>query len=245
MHTNQIPKDDKTLTNSNNAIWITSLIVALLVIGIITNGFGLLNKNPVINNTTINLTLEIGNSPVLGNLNAPITIYEFSDFSCPYCAAADGENQEIISSLKSRYPNWEAPIPLVIENYVKTGKAKLVFKYAQGHGAGLAALAVSYGLKEQSDELFWKFHTLAFANQADTGNIDKMKSLASSLGADMTKLDAYLSSGKYEQRKKEDLAMAKENNVQGTPIFFINGQVIEGAQPYSEFDKIIKEELAR
>jgi len=245
MHNTQTPKDDRIEVNSNNALWITGLIVALIVAGIITNGFGLLNKNPIINNTAANLTLEIGNSPILGNTDAPITIYEFSDFSCPYCAAADGENPQVISALKSRDASWQAPLPLIIENYVKTGKAKIVFKYAQGHGAGLAALAVSYGLAEQSNELFWKFHTLAFANQADTGNIDKMKSLAQSLGADMNKLNSYLSSGKYEQRMKEDLAMAKENNVQGTPIFFINGQVIEGAESYSAFDKIIKQELAR
>lgn len=244
MHTDHIPKDEKTLNNSNKYLWITGIIIALIVVGIITNGFGLLKKNPAINNTA-NLTLEIGNSPVLGSLDAPVTIYEFSDFSCPYCAAADDENPQVIAALKSRDPNWKAPIPLVIENYVKTGKAKIVFKYAAGHGSGLAALAGGYGLKEQNDDLFWKFHNLAFANQEDTGNIDKMKSLASSLGADMTKLNTYLSSGKYEQRMKEDLAMAKENGVQGTPIFFVNGQVIEGAQSYSEFDKIIKEELSR
>jgi protein-disulfide isomerase len=240
----QMPRDERTIKNSNKALWITGLIVALIVAGIITNGFGLITGNVVANNNP-NLTLEIGNSPVLGNLNASITIYEFSDFSCPYCAAADGENPQVIASLKSRDASWQAPIPLVIENYVKTGKAKIVFKYAAGHGSGLAALAVGYGLKEQSNELFWKFHDLAFANQADTGNIDKMKSTAQSLGADMTKLNAYLSSGKYEQRMKEDLAMTKENDIQGTPIFFINGQVIEGAQSYPSFEKIIKQELAR
>src|SRR3989344_7581290 len=145
---------------SNKTLIITGIVVALLVVGLITNGFGLLTGGVIQTSQ-----LEIGNSPVLGNANAPVTIYEFSDFSCPYCAAAEGYNQPVISSLKARDSSWEAPFPKIVEEYVNTGKVKIVFKYSPGHGTGVPAHLIALALQEQN--LFWKFHEEAFANQQD------------------------------------------------------------------------------
>ena len=102
-------------------------------------------------------TLQIGNSPIIGDINAPITIYEFTDFSCPYCAAAEGKHPQIETDLKNRMPGWEAPMPLIKENYVKTGKVKIVFKYYPGHGTGLAAHAVALAVHDQNPEIFQNF----------------------------------------------------------------------------------------
>ena len=114
-------------------IW-TVLIVALFIVALITNGFGLFDGNQDNPGTTSNAKLSIGLSPVLGADNASVTIYIFSDFSCPYCAAAAGKNLEVIAQLQSQSPGWTAPIPGVIENYVKAGKAKIIWKYYPGHG---------------------------------------------------------------------------------------------------------------
>src|SRR3989338_3895723 len=153
--------DEVDKRESNKALWISGIVIALLVIGLFTNGFGLLNKKD--NKDGPYVKLEIGNSPVLGDANAPVTIYEFSDFSCPYCEATEGTNSQVISALQSRNPGWEAPVPLIKEKYVKTGKAKIIFKYFPGHGAAGAAHAVAFGLKEQNNDLFWKFAEKAFA----------------------------------------------------------------------------------
>ena len=225
---------------NNKALWITGVIIAIFVLGLITNGFGLFNKNPN-DNPTSDIQLSIGNSPVLGNENAPITIYEFSDFSCPYCAAANGKNPAIISQFKSSNPNWEAPIPSVIEDYVNTGKAKIVFKYASGHGTGRAAHIVALALNEQ--ELFWKFSDLAFQNQEDTEDLVKMKALAEQLGANMTKLESDIANNNYDALLSLDEKMAEANGVTGTPTFFINGKKIDGAASFSEFKKIIDSKL--
>jgi len=188
-------------------------------------------------------SLSIGNSPVLGEENAPVTIYEFTDFSCPYCEAAEGANSQVISALQSQSSGWEAPVPLIKENYVKTGKVKIVFKYFPGHGLGGAAHAVAWGLKEQSNDLFWAFAEKAFTMPSDLNNINKMMDLAVGLGANETLLTEYISSGKYQYQMDEDTAMGKANGVQGTPTFFVNGEIVKGAQPFSVLEGIIESKL--
>jgi len=192
-----------------------------------------------------NTSLSIGNSPVLGNPDAPVTIYEFSDFSCPYCQAAEGKNAQVISMLKSKSPDWEAPMPLIKEQYVDTGKVKIVFKYYPGHGAANAAHAVALGLNEQNPELFWEFAEKAFAQAANLDDLNKMKAIAIGLGADEKALSDYLDSKKYEAQLEEDIKMADNNTVQGTPTFFINGNKVEGAQSFAVFEDMIEKELGK
>lgn len=235
-------KEEAPEAESNKALIITGIILAIFLAGIITNGFGFFNpKNSY--PTISNLSIEIVNAPVLGNPNAPITIYEFSDFSCPYCAAADGENPEIINYLKRADPTWQAPIPEIIENYVNTGKVKLVFKYMKGHGTGQPAELVGWCLNEQG--LFWKFHTLAFANQNQTNSMDAMKNLGKYLGANTTTLSSCLDSNKYLPLLQSDNQEGINNGLKGTPSFIINDKLIEGAASFSEFKKIIDSELKK
>lgn len=193
-----------------------------------------------------NSTLKIENSAVLGDANAPVTIYEFSDFSCPFCEAAEGKNSQVEDYLKSRSPGWEAPVPLIRENYVKTGKVKIVFKYFPGHGAAVTAHAVALGVKEQNPDLFWEFADKAFAEPAENLNdLGKMKSLAVSIGADESELSKYIESNTFINQLQAETEMGLNNSVSGTPTFFINGQKVEGAQPFSAFKDIIDKELAR
>jgi protein-disulfide isomerase len=190
-------------------------------------------------------SLSIGDSPVLGDANAPVTIYEFSDFSCPFCSAAEGKNAYLEGVLASKAPGWEAPMPAIKAKYVDTGKVKIVFKYFPGHGAGKAAHAVAFGLYEQNPDLFWKFADVAFGNQQNLNDLTLMKVWAKNLGANETALSDYLASGKYEAQLKADEDMGRSNGVTGTPSFFINGQQIVGAQSFSEFEKLIEQELVK
>lgn len=228
---------------ANKVLYIAIAVILVLVVALVTNGFGLLNPSTSSDNATnSNIPLSIGESPVMGNANAPLTIYEFSDFSCPFCAAADGHNEEVIASLKSNNPNWQAPIPNAVKDYVDTGKVKLVFKYYPGHGAGEASQLVGWNLNEQG--LFWNFSDLAFSNQADTGDLTKMLALAKTLGTNMTQLQQGLDSYKYDYIIQKDIDMGKANGVKGTPTFFINGQLISGAVSYPDFKKVIDQQLA-
>lgn len=209
---------DELKKESNKSLWITGIILAVFLVGIITNGFGLLG-----NNQNLALNVSIGNSPVLGDENAPVTIYEFSDFSCPYCRALATQT-----------------MPQVIEEYVNTGKAKIVFKYFPTHAQAEAAHKVAFCLNQQN--LFWKFQDLAFTND-NLNDLDKMKTLALSVNANSTKLDSCLSSTNFALEFQKNINMAKENNLKGTPTLVINNKIYQGALPYSEVKKDIDKEL--
>jgi protein-disulfide isomerase len=223
--------------SSDKTWYVIGAVVIIGVILLFTNGFGLWGGGGKTNPSA----LSIGNSPVLGNDSAPVTLYLFSDFSCPYCAAAEGYNQPVINSLKSGDPSWEPPIPNIIKDYVETGKAKLIFKYSPGHGTGQPAHRVGWCLNEQG--LFWKFQDLAFANQQDTDDLNKMKILAQTTGANMTQLNSCLDSGRVDTYFARDTSMAQSAGVLGTPAIFINGQLEEGAQSFIVYQKIIDKEL--
>jgi protein-disulfide isomerase len=228
---------------NSSKLWISLGIIAVVALVIVLYLVFKPSANP--NNPPNNQAefIPIGDSAVLGEANAPVTIYEFSDFSCPYCEAAEGKSPTAEAMLKSKVPGWEAPVPLIVKNYVDTGKARIVFKYFPGHGAALQAHAVALGVKEQKPELFWTFKDRAMETPSDLSDMAKMKTLAVSLGADSAKLDAYITSQKYLIQLQKETEEGKAKGVSGTPTFFINGEEIAGAQPFSAFQKVIESKL--
>lgn len=164
---------------ANRAMYISGAVIILVIMGLFTNGFGFFNRDK----DNDDLTLSIGNAPVLGSVNAPVTIYEFSDFSCPACALASG-------AVQTNDAMYVAPMPEIKKKYVNSGKVKIVFKYFPGHGQGQAAQLVGWCLNEQ--ELFWEFHDEVFANQEQANNLTAMKMFAEGLEADMGALIAVL-----------------------------------------------------
>ena len=220
----------------------------LLVLGAFIY-FGSNNSNNSGNNGGVTVTpgqrvsIDIGNSPVIGSANATVTVVEFTDFSCPYCAAASGDNAQLASYMKSNNPSWEPIVTNLINDYVNTGKVKLVVKYDMGHTGGHPAQLVAWCLNEQN--LYDKFYPAAFADQADVENLDKMNALAQTLGADMTKLQSCLDSNKYNGQFASEQAEAQKAGVSGTPAFFVNGQLVEGAVPYSQIKTLVDAELAK
>jgi len=188
--------------------------------------------------------IPIGDSPVLGNADAPLTIVEFSDFSCPYCGAASGQAKDMVDYMKQNDPTWVAPVPEIIKDYVNTGKAKLVYKYSIGHSGAKPATLVAFCLNDQG--LFWEMHDLAFANQDDVEDLSKMKMLAQSIRADMTKLNSCLDSNKYDSKLDEDEALGQQIGIGGTPAIYSNGiKVANGAESYVKVKQAIEAVFAQ
>ena len=224
---------------ANKALWIAGGIIVVFVVALFTNGFGLLGKdNPDNYNggTGEFIKLGVGDSPTLGDQNAPVTVYEFSDFSCPVCAVAAG-------LADSGQEGWTAPVPALKSKYVETGKVRFVFKYFPGHGTGNAAHLVGWCLNEQG--LFWKFHDEAFKQQSKVASIGSMKEIAQDLRADMDALDNCLASQKYNAMLGQDKAMGLSNGVKGTPTFFVNGKMLSGAQDFVVIEDLIEKELVK
>jgi protein-disulfide isomerase len=235
-----------TISIKKNQLFV-GMAIALLVIGFAGGYF--IHDITGAGGGTVNPTSIIdANDPVLGKANAPLTIIEFSDPSCPFCAAAEGQNQQVIQYLLSKDPTWVAPVPNIVKDYVDTGKVKLVFKYFPGHGTGAEAMEIALCANEQ--DKFWEVSNMFFANQGSMGNVSQLEAIASTVpGIDAQKLTACYDSKKYDAALQADMQAGQTAGVSGTPAFFIGTDkdgytMIVGAQSYTAFKQIIDAALA-
>ena len=162
--------------------------------------------------------------PARGPEGAKVTIVEFSDFECPYCSKAeDSVNQ-------------------VMEKYA--GKVRLVFRHFPLNFHAHAPKAAEAAACAAEQGKFWEMHKQLFANQKAL-SVDELKQHAAAIGLEKGKFDECLDSGKMKLLVDADSKAGGEVGVTGTPAFFINGKLISGAQPPSEFEKIIDAELKK
>ena len=240
-----------TNNNNNKANYVLSgsiLIAAILIAGsvIYSKGLGVADKTANVGDAAENDNVPVvsadnfvveENDIVFGEANAPVAIFLYSDPSCPFCGAADGGNKEVMDYLKSNSPTWTPPIPGIIENYVNTGKARLIYRYFPGHGTGEEAMKILYCANEQGK--FWELHRAISENQSVVADAAKVKGLATGVGADIAKINSCLDSKKYDSKIQSDTSIGTKSGVNGTPAFFVNGTLVSGAQPFSAFKTVI------
>ncbi|MBU0512590.1 MAG: DsbA family protein [Chloroflexi bacterium] len=176
----------------------------------------------------------MANGNTMGDPNAPVLIEEFSDFACGYCGVFPQETGAEIENI-----------------YVSTGKVYFISRSSGsliGHLNTPLAAEAAYCAADQNK--YWEYQDIVFANQrtlfADpTAKIDKfLAAFAESLELDMGAFDDCVDSRKYRDRVRQDELDAIKANISATPSFLINGMLLEGAQPFAEFEKIIEAELA-
>ena len=182
-------------------------------------------------------TLIEQGSPYLGNLSAPITIVDFSDFQCHLCARF--------------VKNTE---PLINETYIQTGQAALVFKHLPNRGFdSMGAHLAAQCTNDQGK--FWQFHNLLYENQQgiDTGwvNEENLKKFASQIpGLEMGQFNSCSNSQKYKEFIDNDVKLANSQGFFDTPNFIIVNsndgsapEIIRGAQPFPVFQSVIEKKL--
>lgn len=169
----------------------------------------------------VNLS-EKGN-PALGVENAKITIIEFSDFECPYCK----KSQEVNRQLREKYKD----------------KIRWVFRdfpLPSHENAMLAHVAANCTIPQNK---YWNYFNLLFENSENLTK-DVLLKLATNIGVDMKKFEDCISnSEKIKEEIQADIEDGKSIEVNGTPVFIINGIIVEGAQPLEHFESIIEKEL--
>lgn len=162
------------------------------------------------------------NNPSLGPENAKVTIIEFSDFECPFCQ----RSQSINKVLREKY----------------NGKIRWVFRDfpLSFHPNAMFAHIAANCANQQGK--YWEVFDLLFEN---TGSLEKNSvfKLVESRNLDMSKFKECTEDPSVLSEIQKDIADGQEVGVNGTPAFFINGTMIEGAQPISAFEKIIEQEL--
>lgn len=163
-------------------------------------------------------------SPTWGAANAKVTIVEYSDFQCPYC--------------EQFYQNAYA---LIKKNYGE--KVRFVFQYFPldihpdaGPAANAAACAQEQGK-------FWEYHDYLFTHQQDLSHDALIQDAKDVNVPNIKQFTDCFAAKKYDSKIKSQIDAGNTYYVGGTPTFFINGTFLAGAQPYSEFKKLIDSEL--
>ena len=147
--------------------------------------------------------LPVGTSAIKGNKNAPITVVEFSDFQCPYCARFAPTINEVLKA----YPN----------------EVKFVYKdfplsfHKQAKNAAKAARAAG----EQGK--FWEMHDLIFGKY-NLLTEEMFKEFATKLNLDVNRFIADFDSNKYDQLIQQDINLGRQSGVSGTPTLYMNGK---------------------
>jgi protein-disulfide isomerase len=163
-------------------------------------------------------------NPYKGNKNGKVIIQAFSDFECPYCSRVNPTLKQILEENPDVKVVWRnMPLP-----FHKNAK--------------LAAEAAQEAFVQKGNDGFWKFHDKLFENQKAMTRPDLDK-YAQELGLDMAKFKKALDEGKHTKHVEADMEVAGKAGVRGTPAFTVNGYFISGAQPATEFTKMLK--LAR
>lgn len=172
-------------------------------------------------------TLPVGNSPIIGPHAALVTVVEFGDFQCPFCARV----AETLRRLRAHFGNdlrivWKNnPLPT--------------------HGdAQLAAEAAMEAHAQRGNAGFWRLHDLIFEHREQLARAD-LERYAQMLGLDMVRFRAALDARTHRDAITRDQQLAGHLRATGTPTFFINGTQITGAHPYERFEQLIDAVLAR
>ena len=162
-------------------------------------------------------------APFKGGKNAKVVIYEFSDFECPFCGRAN----PVIAQVLKEYGD---KVKIVWRDY------PLPFhKNAQP-----AAQASREVFKQGGNKKFWAYHDILFQNQKGLTRANLEKFAQQVGGIDMGAFKKALDSGVHKAAVDADVAaVAKAGARIGTPSFFINGKLIQGAQPFPAFKAAI------
>jgi protein-disulfide isomerase len=182
--------------------------------------------------------ISIDNDPIRGDSNAPITIIEFSDFQCPFCARFH-----------------EQTLPSLLEEYIDEGKVNLVYRdfpIQSIHPNALPAAVAAECANEQG--MFWEYHDTLFEKQSGWSRLDSnavistFSQYATDVGLEQQQFDSCLGSGKYLEEVQGDLSDGRDYDITGTPGFFIGNEEIgfvklNGAQPFDSFKKVIDAQL--
>ena len=164
----------------------------------------------------------VDDDPSLGDTDAPVVIVEFSDFFCTYC--------------KRHFDQTFTPL---LENYGQ--HIRYVYRdFARLTEESTPAAAAAQCAFEQGK--FWEFHSAFFENQGELSPTFYMQT-AELHELDIAQFTDCLESGRYINEVEIDGLDGQLAGVRGTPGFFINGQIISGAQPYSIFERLIQREL--
>lgn len=181
--------------------------------------------------------LGFEDSPFKGNGLAKVTLVEFSDYQCSFCAR-----------------HVRQTLPEIQRDYIETGKLRYVYRDfpVSSHPLAFKAHEAAACAGEQGQ--YWAMHDRLFANQASLG-APALLVHAERLGLGAASFGRCLDEGRYAERVRKGLADGRAAGVTGTPTYFLGltvpdiptirvARTIRGAKPYAVFKEAIEALLA-
>lgn len=179
--------------------------------------------------------IGVDDDPQLGPANAVVTIIEFADYQCPNCRAF-----------------WRETLPRIKKEYVDTGKVRIVFRdfpIQEIHPEATITAIAAECAEDQGK--YFEFHDKVYGEQDRRGRdvvryrVNDLKRWAVEIGLEAASFNECVDSERYKDEVARDFKNGADVGINGTPIFFINGRMIAGAQPFANFQRVIEEELKK
>jgi protein-disulfide isomerase len=165
----------------------------------------------------------------MGDPNAPVVIEEYSDYLCSFCKRFVDETE-----------------PSIIQDYIAEGLVYFVYHNFPLGPESIGPAEASLCAADQG--MFWEYHDILFANQlghdARAYSDRRLVAYADAIGLDLEQFEACAADNDFRDQLEQDQLAATNLGVTSTPTFFINGKMVEGAQPYSVFQAEIEAALA-
>jgi protein-disulfide isomerase len=174
-------------------------------------------------------SVSIDDDAILGDPDAPVTIVEFSDYQCPYCAQF-----------------WAYTMEGLKEEYIDTGIVNFVYRDypIDSHQNAQIAAEAAECAGEYSDEAYYEMHDALFATVGQWSAIpdatEAFVGLASEIGYDIA---TCMENGEQTEEVQNDKIAGRSYSVGGTPTLYINGWKFSGALSLEDIAKVIESEL--
>ena len=203
-----------------------------IIIGVIVGGFlGTYGINSDSSEIITPAKLIENGSPFLGNPDAPITILEWGDYQCTFC-----------------YKFHQKTLQIINEDFIKTGKVKVVFKDFPLNGPD-SKLAAEASYCAQDQEKYWQYHDEVYRNWGGerTGWITReaLTEFAQVVNLDTEKFNKCLDDNKYESKVNSLYEFGNDIGIDATPSFLVFNDEkiikIRGNQPLEVFLKTFDE----
>lgn len=190
-------------------------------------------------------TVELEGRPRMGPSDAEVTVVSFEDFFCPFCGSFHNEDVAQQTDSNSAFPS-------IAENHIETGEVQYYFQQFPVVGGEYPAEVSECFMEYGGSEEFWTFQYNHFANfeeiqdlrQSSPDEYDEVVlSWAEQLDADTDSIESCMENGEMTSEVSSQAQEGQNLGATGTPAIFVEGELLEGAQPYSAFESVINDKL--
>ncbi|WP_028933102.1 DsbA family protein [Pseudonocardia spinosispora] len=232
MSEEQRESEERSEPANRRVVWLGAgiALVIVVVLAVISVVSGQRTETP--DNPRAEAAHRVSGDPLaLGSPDAPVTVVEWADFQCPFCALFAHDTA-----------------PMLIDQYVRTGKVRLEwrdFAFLGPESRAAAAAARAAGRQGK----FWEYHDVLYAQQKseNSGALTSayLTGIAGQLGLDQRRFAADMADPAIAKQVAADQAEGGRLGVTGTPTVIINGDLMSGAQPLADYRQAIDAAYAK